>query len=194
MAKTPAPAPSDASSPGTNPNDGGAARKGRPTPTRAEQEAARKRPLVANTKEAKAQRKAEMANERERARIGMAAGEEKYLPAKDRGPQRRFARDFADAGWHLGELVMPLMILVIVTMVVNIPTVQQYAMIVLWGFVILVIIDMVITGVRLKRAARRKFGESRLERGLGWYGAMRTIQMRWMRLPKPQVPRGHYPS
>ncbi|HKT56698.1 MAG TPA: DUF3043 domain-containing protein [Microbacterium sp.] len=194
MAKTPAPASSDASSQGTNSNDGSAAGKGRPTPTRAEQEAARKRPLVANTKEAKAQRKAEMAGARERARIGMAAGEEKYLPAKDRGPQRRFARDYADAGWHIGELVMPLMILVIVTMITPAQAVQQYAMIVLWGFVVLVIIDMVITGMRLKRAARRKFGDAKLERGLGWYGGMRTIQMRWMRLPKPQVRRGQYPS
>lgn len=194
MAKTPAPASSDASSPGTNPNDAGAAGKGRPTPSRAEQEAARKRPLVANTKEAKAQRKAEMANERERARIGMAAGEEKYLPAKDRGPQRRFARDFADAGWHLGELVMPLMILVIVVMILNIQAVQVYAFIVLWAYIAFVVIDMAILSIRLKRAARRKFGESRLERGLGWYGAMRTMQMRWMRLPKPQVRRGHYPS
>lgn len=194
MAKTPAPASNDASSQGTNPNDGSAAGKGRPTPTRAEQEAARKRPLVANTKEAKAQRKAEVASERERARIGMAAGEEKYLPAKDRGPQRKFARDYADAGWHLGELVMPLMVLVIVIMILNITTLQVYAFTVLWAYVAFVVIDMIVTGNRLKRAARRKFGAARLERGLGWYGAMRTMQMRWMRLPKPQVRRGQYPA
>jgi len=29
-----------------------------------------------------------------------------------------------------------------------------------------------------------------MEKGLGWYSAMRTIQMRFMRLPKPQVRRG----
>lgn len=166
--------------------------KGRPTPSRAEQEAARKRPLVPNTKEARARQKADMATQRERARVGMAAGEDKYLPVRDKGPQRRFVRDFIDAGWHLGELIMPLMILVIVTMVVQITEIQVYSMLVLWIFVLLVIIDMVVTSMRVKKAAARKFGDKR-EKGLGWYGAMRTIQMRWMRLPKPQVKRGQYP-
>ncbi|WP_029145115.1 DUF3043 domain-containing protein [Microbacterium luticocti] len=168
--------------------------KGRPTPTRAEREAARKRPLVADTKEARARQKAELAAQRERARIGMAAGDDKYLPARDKGPQRRFVRDYIDAGWHIGELIMPLMILVIlVTFLQSMPEVQFYAFIVLWAYVVIVIIDMVITSIRVKRAASRKFGDRR-ERGLGWYGAMRTIQMRWMRLPKPQVKRGQYPA
>ena len=167
--------------------------KGRPTPTRAEQEAARKRPLVPDTKEARQRQKADLAAQREKARVGMAAGEDKYLPARDKGPQRKFVRDYIDAGWHIGELVMPLMILVIVIMVVNIVMLQVYAMIILWAYVILVIIDMVITSIRVKSAAAKKFG-SRRERGLGWYGAMRTIQMRWMRLPKPQVKRGQYPT
>ena len=166
--------------------------KGRPTPSRADQEAARKRPLVPDTKEARQRQKAEMATQRERARIGMAAGEDKYLPVRDKGPQRRFVRDFIDAGWHLGELIMPLMILVIITMVVQITEIQLISMYVLWLFVLLVVIDMVITSFRVKKAATHKFGDRR-ERGLGWYGAMRTIQMRWMRLPKPQVKRGQYP-
>jgi hypothetical protein len=52
---------------------------------------------------------------------------------------------------------------------------------------------MVITAIRVKQAARKKFGEERTEKGLGWYGAMRIIQMRFMRLPKPQVKRGQRP-
>jgi len=171
------------------PNSG----KGRPTPSRAEQEAARKRPLVPDTKEARQRQKADLAAQRERARVGMAAGEDKYLPARDKGPQRRFVRDYIDAGWHIGELVMPLMILVIVVMMINAPLIQVYAMIVLWAYVVLVVIDMVIISLRVKKAASNKFGDRR-EKGLGWYGAMRTIQMRWMRLPKPQVKRGRYPA
>ena len=167
--------------------------KGRPTPSRAEQEAARKRPLVPDTKEARQRQKADLAAQREKARVGMAAGDDKYLPARDKGPQRRFVRDYIDAGWHVGELVMPLMILVIVIMMVNLVMLQVYAMIVLWAYVVLVIIDMVMTSIRVKKAADKKFG-GRREKGLGWYGAMRTIQMRWMRLPKPQVKRGQYPT
>nr|WP_274635780.1 DUF3043 domain-containing protein [Microbacterium bovistercoris] len=167
--------------------------KGRPTPSRAEQEAARKRPLVPDTKEARQRQKADAASQREKARIGMANGDDKYLPVRDKGPQRRFVRDFVDAGWHLGELIMPLMIVVIlVTFLQSMPWLQMYAFIILWVFVLLVILDMVITSFRIKRAALRKFGDRR-EKGLGWYGAMRTIQMRWMRLPKAQVRRGQHP-
>ena len=105
MAKTPAaPVPADEHA------ETNAAGKGRATPTRAEQEAARKRPLVADTKEAKARARAELAASRDKARLGMAAGDERYLPARDKGPQRRYVRDFVDAGWHLGEFVMPMMV------------------------------------------------------------------------------------
>jgi alkylation response protein AidB-like acyl-CoA dehydrogenase len=71
--------------------------KGHATPSRAEQEAARKRPLVPDTKEAKARAKADLAAQRDKARVGMAAGDERYLTARDKGPQRRFARDYVDS-------------------------------------------------------------------------------------------------
>ena len=124
----------------------------------------------------------------------MAAGEERYLPVRDKGPQRRFVRDYVDAGWHLGELILPAMVLVLLAMVVNNSTVQFFSYIALWAFVALAVIDMVVLSARIKRAARRKFGADRIEKGLGWYGAMRSIQMRFMRLPKAQVKRGQYPS
>lgn len=174
-------------------SDDSAHGKGRPTPTRAQQEAARKRPLVPNTKEARDRQKAQLTADRERARAGMAAGEEKYLTARDKGPQRRFTRDFVDAGWHVGELIMPAMVLVLMTMFLGIAQVQVIAYGVLWVFLLIVVIDMVFTAMRVKRAVASKWGDRR-EKGLGMYGAMRTIQMRWMRLPKPQVKRGQYPQ
>lgn len=168
--------------------------KGRATPTRAEQEAARRRPLVANTKEARAAARAELAAKRDKARAGMAAGDEKYLPVRERGPQRRWVRDYVDSQWHLGELVIPLMILVIVVTFLDNPVLQVYAMIGLWGFIILVVLDMFFTSWRTKRAIRAKFGEDRMEKGLGWYAAMRSVQMRILRMPKPQVRRGQRPE
>jgi hypothetical protein len=185
--KTPAaPAPQDA--PEETPGVG----KGRPTPSRAEQEAARKRPLVANTKEAKARARADLAQQREKARVGMAAGEERYLPARDKGPQRRFVRDWVDAGVHVGEGLLPFAAIVIIATFLPVPEVQMWAFVALWAYLLFAVADMVITSMRVKRAARRKFGD-RLERGLGWYGSMRTMQMRFMRLPKAQVRRGQYP-
>jgi hypothetical protein len=46
----------------------------------------------------------------------------------------------------------------------------------------------------IRRRMKAKFGAGNVERGLAWYAAMRSIQMRPMRMPKPQVRRGQYPS
>ncbi|MFT4230340.1 MAG: DUF3043 domain-containing protein [Microbacterium sp.] len=186
MAKTPpAPVPS-------NEEDAASAvGKGRPTPSRAEREAARKRPLVADTKEAKARARAELAAKREKARIGMAAGDDRYLTARDKGPQRRFVRDWVDARWSLSEWVMPLMfVVIIIGFLPSSGWLVAYSFLVLWGIILLVVIEMVIASTLIKRAARRKFGADHTEKGLGWYGAMRQVQMRFLRLPKPQVKRG----
>lgn len=185
MAKNPA-------SPDTAPEAPTGPGKNRPTPSRAEQEAARKRPLVADTKEARARAKAELAGQREKARVGMANGDERYLPVRDKGPQRKFARDFVDAGWHAGELLMPLMLLVILVSLVRNQAIVYYSFVALWLYILFVVGDMIITSHRVKKLARAKFGD-RTEKGLGWYAAMRSIQMRFMRLPKPQVKRGGYP-
>lgn len=194
MAKTPAaPAPNDAPSEGAvlGGVPGGVPQaKGRATPTRAQQEAARKRPLVADTKEAKARARAQLAQQREKSRIGMAAGDDKFLPVRDKGPQRRFVRDYVDSRLHLGEAVMPAMVLVILATFVPFAAIQYWSFIALWIFILLVIGDMILLSIRVKAAARAKFGADRIEKGLGWYGSMRTIQMRFMRLPKPQVKRG----
>ncbi|MFE7844666.1 DUF3043 domain-containing protein [Microbacterium sp. NPDC057407] len=195
MAKNSAPAPNDAPSEGTTLNGAPVnAGKGRATPTRAEREAARKRPLVADTKEAKARARAELQAAREKARVGMAAGDPRYLPARDQGPQRKFVRDFVDAGWHLGEAVMPAMVVVILATFIPVREVQFYSFVALWIFIFFVIGDMILTSIMAKRAVKQKFGADRMEKGLGWYAAMRTVQMRFLRLPKPQVKRGQRPS
>ena len=191
MAKNPeAPASSDAPSDGTVLNGVPVSGKGRATPTRAEREAARKRPLVPDSKEAKARARADLNAQREKARVGMAAGDPRYLPARDQGAQRKFVRDFVDAGWHLGEAVMPAMLVVILATFIPVPEVQYYSFVALWIFILFVVGDMILTSIFAKRAVKAKFGADKMEKGLGWYAAMRTVQMRFLRLPKPQVKRG----
>ncbi|WOF21825.1 DUF3043 domain-containing protein [Microbacterium betulae] len=188
MVKTPS-AENDASS--TTPPTG----KGRPTPTRAEREAANRRPLVPDTKEGRQAAKAELRARQERARVGMANGEEKYLPVRDKGPQKKFARDWTDAGWHLGEFLMPMMVLVIVATFIPTYVTQYWSFVVLWIFILFAVGDMVVLSNRVKRKVADKFGgKQNVEKGIGWYAAMRSVQMRFMRLPKAQVGRGQYPS
>jgi len=175
----------------TAPASGG---KGRPTPTRKEREAARKRPLVPNDRKAAAKAsRAELAARRERQRIGMERGEERYLPLRDRGPQKRYVRDYVDARWNVGEVLLPLMVLVILTYFVPIAEVAIYALAAVWGVILLVVIDCVILGRVLRRKLAAKFGADKVER-VAWYASMRAVQLRALRLPKPQVKRGQYPA
>lgn len=174
-------------------DDGVPGGKGRPTPTRREREAANLRPLVSNDRKAanKAAR-AKMAEAREKARIGMANGEERYLPIRDRGPQRKFVRDYVDARFSAGEALIPLMFLVILTTFV--PGIDVYAFLALWAFFAIAIIDCVVLGFLLKKKLGAKFGADNVQKGTRWYAAMRALQLRPMRLPKPQVKRRRYPS
>jgi hypothetical protein len=169
--------------------------KGRATPTRKEQEAARKRPLVvADRKEAAKQARAKNAEARERARLGMAAGDERYLTARDRGPQRRYVRDYVDARFNIGEFMIPVMLLVIVLTFIPSQSLQFYGIVLLWAFFLVAVIDCIILSFLVVRRVGAKFGASKVERGLRWYAAMRALQLRMIRLPKPQVKRGQYPK
>ncbi len=169
--------------------------KGAPTPSRREREAANKRPLVpTDRKEASRAARAQAAEARERARIGMAAGEERYLPTRDRGPQKKFVRDYVDARFSVGEFLIPLMFVVILITLIPDPYIATYGIFVLWGFFILALLDVVILGFVLKRKLAAKFGEDRVEKGFRFYAAMRALQLRVLRLPKPQVKRRQYPS
>ncbi len=168
--------------------------KGAPTPSRAQQEAARKRPLVPNDrKEAARQARAKQAEARERARVGMAAGDERYLPMRDRGPQKKFVRDYVDARFSIGEVLIPVMFLVILLTLVPSYEVQTIGILALWAFFIVAVVDVVILGFTLTRKLKAKFGEDKVER-VRWYAAMRALQLRPLRLPKPQVKRGRYPA
>jgi len=176
-------------------DEGTAAGKGRATPTRREKEAARKRPLVPNDRaEAKKQSRATMQAQRERARIGMANGEERYLPSRDRGPQRKYIRDYIDARFSIGEVLLPVMFMVVIISFFPQPEVAVLSFVVLYAFLVLAVLDAVLLGFTLKRKLSAKFGESRLESGYRWYAAMRAFQLRAMRLPKPQVRRRQFPA
>jgi hypothetical protein len=158
--------------------------KGHPTPTRKEREAAQRRPLVPKDRKlASQQNRANLASEREKARLGMARGDEKYLPLRDKGPQKRYVRDYVDARFSAGEILMPTLVLVILTWFV--PQIADYAFLAFWGVFLL--------GFQVTRRLAAKFGKDKVER-VRWYAAMRAIQMRILRLPKPQVKRGQYPS
>ena len=133
-------------------------------------------------------RRADMARQRE----ALAGGAERYLPARDKGPVRRFARDYVDSRFFVAEFFLPLAVVILVLSMVQAGAMQTYVLL-LWMLVILlIVINSVVLGIQLKRQLRKRFPDENL-RGVVAYALMRTLQMRRLRLPKPQVKRGERP-
>ena len=44
----------------------------------------------------------------------MRTGDERYLPARDKGPVKRFIRDYVDARLSIAEFLLPLLIVIMV--------------------------------------------------------------------------------
>lgn len=168
--------------------------KGRPTPSRKEAQAARSQPIVGNRdKEARKQQRQKMSEARERARVGMMQGDERYLTARDKGPQRRYVRDYVDARISVGEFLIPAMVIVLI--MTFLPSQWQvYSLMAIWGYLALSILDAVLLGFTMKRKLAAKFGESNVQGGFRWYAAMRAMQFRLLRMPKPQIKRFQFPE
>ncbi|MDO9455840.1 DUF3043 domain-containing protein [Nocardioides sp.] len=150
--------------------------KGRPTPTRKEAEAAaRARAKVPRTrKEQMAAQRAAKGESSQKIRQGMKDGDERYLLARDKGPVRRFIRDFVDARFGFAEIVIPLMFVAIVYNPLIIPL-----------FAVLVV-DLVVLRLRLRKELTRRFPDESLK-GTTYYSMTRAMQMKFMRLPKSKV-------
>lgn len=167
--------------------------KSGPTPKRKDQVAARQRPLIAADRtQAKVIDRQRRAEAQEKIRQGMATGEERFLLPRDRGPQRRFARNFADARTCLAEFFFPIIILFFIVSIGLSPllgyTGQLATTFSMYGVILVIAVDMFITWRALKKRLLAKFDS--IERGVLWYGTFRTLQLRFMRQPKPQVKRG----
>ena len=165
--------------------------KGRPTPSRAKQQAARKQPLVGSkSPDALRAERARAAEARKEARAGAMRGEERYLTARDKGPQRRLARDIVDSRFNFGELAFPVLLVVVILQTLNSTIVLAASTIALWVLMGAIGIDGALLGRRVNRVLAAKYGDGNVERGIGRYVFVRATQPRMLRLPKPQVKRG----
>jgi len=134
--------------------------------------------------------------QRDRQFQAMQTGDERYLPAKDRGPVRRYVRDHVDARWNLGEFFLPVaMIFVLLTLLFgNNVGAATVVILALYAIVLITIIDAFVMWRRLRPKLAAKFGADAQQRGLAMYAVLRVFQLRRARLPKPQVKRGQYPA
>ncbi len=176
------------SEPETPTTDLKAGGKGRPTPTRKEAEAAaRARAKVPRTrKEQAAAQRAARGDTSRKMRQAMKTGDEKYLPARDRGPVRRFIRDFVDSRFSFVELMVPLLVVTMILGYSGNDRLRAIGNTVLLGTILLVVTDMIFMRFRLRRQlAARSPDES--TKGTTYYAVTRALQMKFMRLPKAKV-------
>ncbi|WP_225831053.1 DUF3043 domain-containing protein [Streptomyces sp. NK08204] len=170
------------------------AKKGRPTPKRSEAQSQRRSLAVtpANRKEAAKRQREERRLELQRQRLALAGGDERYLPLRDKGPVRKFARDWVDARFNVAEFFLPLAVVILVLTVVRVPQVQTIALLMWLIVIVLIVLDAAVSGFRLKKRLAERFPD-RERKGAVAYALMRSLQMRRLRLPKPQVKRGERP-
>lgn len=179
------------------PNAG--APKGRATPSRKDAEAARKQGLRASargSKGSKGGKKASREAEREaraRQRAGMMQGDERYMPARDRGANRRFVRDFVDARITVAEYFIFIAIAVLLLGFIQNPALQSFVSLAFFAVTALIVIDTTILLVQLNLRAKKEFPNKSDRRGLMLYAIMRALQLRRLRLPPPMVTRGGKP-
>ena len=162
--------------------------KGRPTPTRKEAEAAaRAKAKVPRTrKEQAAQQRLARAESSQKVRSAMKTGDERYYMARDKGPMRRFLRDYVDARFSIVELMIPLLIVTMVLGYSGSNNLRSMGNTLLFGTLLVVIVDLFILRFKTKKELARRFpGES--TKGTLYYTVTRAMQMKFMRMPKAQV-------
>ncbi|GAA2116665.1 DUF3043 domain-containing protein [Nocardioides bigeumensis] len=162
--------------------------KGRPTPSRKEAEAAaRARAKAPRTRkeQAAAQRSARGESSRQM-RQAMKTGDERYLPTRDKGPVKRFIRDWIDSRFSFVELLVPLLILTMALGYSGNARLMGIGNGLMFGIILLVVVDIFMLRFRLRRELARRFPDAPTK-GTTYYAVMRSLQMKFMRMPKPQV-------
>lgn len=167
--------------------------KGRPTPKRSEAQSQRRRAATpTDRKSAMKQQREARRSDMARQRAALASGDERFLPARDKGPVRRFVRDYVDSRFCMAEFFLPLAVVILVLSMVRVGSLQNIALLLWLGVIVLIVVDSIGLWLRLKKQLAERFPDTP-KRGAVAYGLMRTLQMRRLRLPKPQVKRGQRP-
>ena len=176
----------------TTPKPGG---KGRPTPTRREAEAAAKARAkgAADKKAAQKLLRERRLEQNAKMREGMKTGDERFLPARDQGKVRKFVRDRVDSRLSAAEFLLPLLIVIMVLTYSGNPTLNRYGQSLWLVTILLVTLDTMLLIFRIKKDLRQRFPDES-HKGATFYGILRAMQLRFLRLPKPGVKLGQRPD
>lgn len=119
----------------------------------------------------------------------LRTGDERHLPARDRGPVKRYARDLVDARRSVAEFFLPLALVILILTFTSSPQLKFVGSTLWLALVVLIIIDSVVLTMRLRRGLARSYPDES-HRGALPYALMRSMQIRRFRLPPPRVKAG----
>ena len=166
--------------------------KGRPTPKRSDARKARRNATPRTRKEAAQLRRDRLRAERTKSRQALVTGDERNLPPRDAGPEKRLARDVVDSRFTLGQALFGLMFIALIMSFAQAGVINVIASL----FIILMFISLVIDGARngshAKRAVEERYGAERAV-GIRGYAMARALLPRRFRRPPPKVSRGEEP-
>ncbi len=163
---------------------------GKTTPRRSSS-GRRVEPPPANRREAYKRTREKQRAERAEQRAGMMAGDERYLLPRDRGPERKIARDIVDARRTMGTWFFTFAILLFIgtTAARALPQVALLSLNAIWAALgLVVVLDSFLICRLVRRLVRERCPDSKQRMGaLYLYAIMRSVTYRRMRIPKPQV-------
>jgi hypothetical protein len=166
-------------------------KKGRPTPKRKDAQASTKVSSLApaSTKAEKARAKEAARASRIAQRAAYLRGDESALPARDRGPEKKFVRNYIDSRRSIGEFFLPIIGFVLVLSLIPIGAFAVAGIVIMYGVLLFSVIDGFFLSRKIKAEVTQRYPD-KSTKGLGLYGWLRSTQMRRMRAPKPQIKRG----
>lgn len=164
-------------------------KKGHATPKRKDAEAKRvvNSLAPATNPEERRQQKELTRQARGANRAAYMRGEESALPARDRGPVRKFVRNFVDSRRSVAEYLLPLLFVVLI--VSGIAKLQAIAVALMYLVFLGAMVEGFMLTKRIKREVTTRFPDAPTK-GLGMYGWSRSTQLRRLRAPSPQVKAG----
>ncbi len=163
--------------------------KGRPTPKRAAARQARRNQTPKNRKEAAALVRDKRRQERIAARQALVTGDERNLPARDAGPEKRLARDVIDSRFTYGQVFFGLIAVVFLASLIPNTAIRTADNYIALFSLAMMFLDGATNGRRARRAVAAKYGKANA-RGIALYAFMRALFPRRLRRPPPKVKRG----
>jgi len=157
-------------------------KKGRPTPTRKEAEAARRQRVTTSLSKKEARAAASRHSRAERM---------KAVNAREAAPEKALMRDYIDARFNLGEFLLPSVVVILAVTLLGSywPSVTVIAPLAMYLFIFSVFVDASLMWRGFKKVLAARLPKAS-PKGLLIYGMTRSTQIRRFRSPAPRIKRG----